>query len=457
MTDTQITAALLMKYDRPGPRYTSYPTVPEWRDEFDAAAREDALSAAAQHASVPLSAYAHIPFCKSRCAYCGCNVFLNAAGLVERYLSCLQQEIAQAAALLGVRRTVTQCHWGGGTPTFLDESQMERLFHALTAAFSFSPDAEIAIETNPASVSEKQLRCLRRLGFNRISFGVQDLDPAVQQAVCRNQTDTQTRAVIDLCRALGFRGINVDLIYGLPLQQERGWSATIDQVISMRPDRIAIYSYAHLPQRFPHQAPLDGLPRPDAPQKYALFALARQRLLDAGYHAIGMDHFALPGDELALALTRGALNRNFMGYTVQHAPDQVGFGASAISEVADCYIQNVKDAGAYCDAVEQGIAPVERGMRLTRDDVIRRWVIRRLMCAFTVDMKHFQQKFGAVFNTYFAQEMDALKYYEQEGMVAIDAERLNVTSLGAVFIRNICMVFDAYLKEQNKGMFSRTI
>ncbi|HDP33612.1 MAG TPA: oxygen-independent coproporphyrinogen III oxidase [Candidatus Hydrogenedentes bacterium] len=457
MEDTIITAALLEKYDRPGPRYTSYPTVPEWRDDFDANACLTAFDKARRHEDAPLSLYAHIPFCRSRCAYCGCNVALNAEESVDRYIACLEAELAMTAPMLAPRRRVTQCHWGGGTPTFLNESAMRRLFGAFADYFAFEPHAEIAVETNPASVTESQMRCLRDLGFNRISFGVQDLDPAVQQAICRNQTASQTRAGIELCRELGFRGINVDLIYGLPLQQETGWRRTIDAVIAMRPDRVAIYSYAHLPARFPHQASLDGLPRPDAPQKYALFALARQRLLDAGYAAIGMDHFALPEDELGRALSRGALNRNFMGYTVQHAPDQIGFGASAISEVADCYLQNLKDVDAYCSAVEQGRLPVEKGMQLSRDDVIRRWVIRKLMCAFMVDKELFEQRFGVPFDRYFSEARQALRYYEREGMISEEGRCLKITPLGSVFIRNICMVFDAYLNDRTKEIFSRTI
>ena len=457
MTGIPITAALLAKYDRPGPRYTSYPTVPEWRSDFNAAMYREALGIAAKQADTPLSLYVHIPFCRSRCAYCGCNVCVNAGDAIDRYLECLQKEIRQLATLLAPRRQVTQCHWGGGTPTFLNEAQMAALFETIADAFTLSNDAEIAIETNPTSVTESQLRCLASLGFNRISFGVQDLDPAVQQAINRNQTAAQTRQAMELCRELGFSGINTDLIYGLPLQQETGWMRTIEEIIDMRPDRLAIYSYAHLPARFPHQEPLDALPRPDAGGKYALFAAARQRLLDAGYCAIGMDHFALPEDELGQALATGTLNRNFMGYTVQHAPDQLGFGASAISEVADCYAQNLKDHQAWCDAIESGTLPVERGMRLNEDDRIRRWVIRKLMCTFRVDKAAFQAAFNTDFDQYFSHELEALKYYALEGMLSLDKDCLTVTALGAVFIRNICMVFDAYLKEQNQTLFSRTI
>ncbi len=458
MNAPRITPALLAKYDRPGPRYTSYPTVPTWRGDFDAAAYQQALDKAALQTDTPLSLYVHIPFCKSRCAYCGCNVTTTITDDdVARYTACLQRELSLTAQRLGNRRTVAQCHWGGGTPTFLDVSRLQALFEHMADAFVIAPDAEIAIETNPGSVTTEQVRCLRALGFNRISFGVQDLDPQVQAAIQRNQTSENTRTMTALCRELGFRGINFDLIYGLPMQQMEGWTTTIEQVIDMAPDRIAIYSYAHLPQRFDHQAPLDALPRPDAAGKYALFAAARQLLLDAGYTAIGMDHFALPDDELALALPRGALHRNFMGYTVQHAPDQIGIGASAISEAANCYMQNIKETRPYCDAVETGALPVARGMRLSRDDVVRRWVIRRLMCTFNVDASAFQEQFGIPFVRYFQQEMAALEYYVQEGLLTTNSGGIQITPLGSVFIRNICMVFDAYLKNKPNTLFSRTI
>lgn len=456
MADARITAELLAKYDRPGPRYTSYPTVPEWREDFDSEAHKTALQEA-KHSDAHVSLYTHIPFCKSRCAYCGCNVTVSDGETVEHYLDCLRKEISLVAQILGTGRQVTQCHWGGGTPTCLNETQMQQLFSHLASTFNFSRNAEIAIETNPSSVTESQLRCLAGMGFNRISFGVQDLDPAVQQAICRNQTDTQTRAAIDLCRNLGFRGINVDLIYGLPLQQEQGWMQTIEKIVDMKPDRIAIYSYAHLPARFPHQVPLDKLLRPDAAQKYSLFALARQHLLDAGYMAIGMDHFAQPDDELAMALSKGKLNRNFMGYTVQQVPDQVGFGASAISEIADRYIQNIKEPDAYCQALKMDRLPTERGLCLSRDDVIRRWVIRKLMCSFVLDKDAFNNTFGVAFDEYFREESERLKYFEEEEMVVFGDRQVTITPLGFVFIRNICMEFDAYLTAQKKEIFSRTI
>lgn len=458
MTDPAITPELLAKYDRPGPRYTSYPTVPEWGTDFDEAAYRRALEAASAQGNLPLSLYTHIPFCRQRCAYCGCTtITAPAAGAVSAYLDAVCAEIRQAAALLNGRKQVSQCHWGGGTPTFLDEDQMRRLFGALVEQFHFLDDAEIAIETNPHAVSRSQLETLRALGFNRISFGVQDLDPEVQRVMGRGQTPEQTREMLDFCRDLGFSGINMDLIYGLPLQAMTPWMTTMEQVIAMNPDRIAIYSYAHLPSRFAHQCPLDGLPRPDTAQKYALFAAARQRLIEAGYRPIGMDHFARPGDELARSLDNRTLHRNFMGYTVRQAPDQVGFGLSAISEVADCYAQNVKDLTQYCDTVAKGEFAVERGMALSEDDRIRRWVIRRLMCAFELDFTLAKETFGIDGARYFAAERELLEAYREEGMIELDGDCWRVTPLGTPFIRNICMVFDAYLKTSSKTLFSQTI
>ncbi len=458
MTAPAITPELLARYDRPGPRYTSYPTVPEWSADFGAEQYQAALAEAAAVPDAPLSLYVHIPFCPHRCAYCGCTT-ITAPGesLAAQYLEDVTQEIDRVAALLGARKSVSQCHWGGGTPTYLNEDQMRRLFYTLAGHFSFDADAEIAIETNPNAVTRKQLDLLRGLGFNRISFGVQDLDPDVQRAVGRNQTVEKTEEMLRYCRSLGFSGINMDLIYGLPLQQMEPWMQTIENIAAMRPDRIAIYSYAHLPSRFAHQQALDALPRPGTVEKYALFAAARNHLIEAGYRPIGMDHFALPEDELARSLDKRTLHRNFMGYTVRQAPDQIGFGLSAISEVSNCYAQNTKDPNLYHDLLGTGKLPVERGMRLSREDVIRRWVIRRLMCAFELDLGLLKDLFDLDGELYFKAERALLEAYQGEGMVDLGPECWRVTALGAPFIRNICMVFDAYLTASGKTLFSRTI
>ena len=458
MNSVSVTAELLAKYDRPGPRYTSYPTVPTWREDFGPTQYRQALESGARRPRAPLSLYAHIPFCVQRCAYCGCNTITDAeAGLVDQYLAAMKREITMVAHTLDPRKTVTQMHWGGGTPTFLNEEQIQDLFTTFQEKFQIRQDAEIAIETNPHTVSEAQLRCLRQLGFNRISFGVQDLNPAVQRAVGRGQAPRETRQVIAHARDLGFRGVNVDLIFGLPLQVVEEWRRTIETVIDMRPDRIAVYSYAHLPQRFAHQRALDGLPIPDATEKLALFAQARQQLLEAGYIAIGMDHFALPEDELAQALGAGILSRNFMGYTVKAAPDQIGLGVSAISEISDCYAQNTKRIEKYITALSNSQFSTEQGMTLSKDDCIRRWLIRQLICTFKINVDLLREVFGVRFEDYFAAELPQLEAYQSEGMIEKRGGCWEATPLGAVFIRNICMVFDVYLDKEQRVLFSRTI
>lgn len=458
MSVPEITAEMLARYDRPGPRYTSYPTVPVWHEGFTNSDYEAALKRAARETTTALSLYTHIPFCEKRCAYCGCNTIVNAAEeSMDRYLDQVLAEIALAAEALGERRQAAQCHWGGGTPTRLSMVQMERLFAAISNTFSFLPDSEIALETNPNTVTKEEVAFLRNLGFNRISFGVQDLSPRVQRAIGRNQDAEGIRQMTDYCRELGFRGINMDLIYGLPLQNSVDWRKTMEGVIAMRPDRVAIYSYAHLPQRFEHQRALDTLPRPDTAEKYALFAFARNALLEAGYIAIGMDHFSVPEDELARSLKDDKLNRNFMGYTVSQTPDQLGFGLSAISEIGGCYSQNHKDMTTYEEALAAREFPVERGLTLTEDDLIRRWTIRRLMCGFHLNLDDADARFQMDSKAYFAAEHELLQAYEEEGMIVLKERNWEVTPLGMPFIRNICMVFDAYLESAGKTLFSRTI
>ena len=376
---------------------------------------------------------------------------------MDHYLDSLLEEMRLAASHLGERKMLAQCHWGGGTPTHLSLVQMERLFSAITKHFTFQADAEIALETNPNTVTEETLRFLRKLGFNRISFGVQDLSPEVQGAIGRNQKEEGIRQMTEFSRELGFRGINMDLIYGLPLQRLDSWRRTLEGIIAMRPDRVAVYSYAHLPQRFEHQRVLDKLPRPGTEEKYALFVYARQELMKAGYCAIGMDHFAVPEDELALSLGSGQLNRNFMGYTVSQTPDQLGLGLSAISEIGGCYSQNTKELAVYEEALENKEFPVERGLRLSKDDLIRRWVIRRLMCTFRLDLDEVDARFQMDSEASFAAERTLLQAYEEEGMIELHERSWVLTPLGKPFIRNICMVFDAYLEGSGKTLFSRTI
>jgi len=457
--DLEITPDLLEKYDRPGPRYTSYPTAPEWRETFDDAAYREALARAAAEPEAPLSIYVHLPFCWERCLFCGCNVVISKRPEVShKYLDYLYREIAMAAEALGARRGVKQLHWGGGTPTYLDVPQIKALYGELTRHFTMAPDAEVALEVDPRVTSRAQLVALRQLGFNRISMGVQDLDAKVQAAITRNQTGEQTRTLFDWCRELGFGGINIDLIYGLPEQTMAGWEATVREIIAIRPDRLAVYSYAHLPNIIKHQKKLDALPRPTGPEKWELFALARRLFLEHGYRAIGMDHFALPEDELAIALDERRLHRNFMGYTVVPGTDMIGFGTSAIGEIGGAYAQNEKRPVMYYHALDEGRFPTMTGIALSREDEIRRWTIRQLICNFQLDFAEFEARHGAAYDSHFAAEEQALGEFYEEGFLTREAGGLRVLPLGQAFIRNICMVFDAYLKKpEGHRQFSRTV
>ncbi len=450
---------LLQKYDRPGPRYTSYPTAPEWSESFGADDYAQILAKADQEANEPLSLYFHLPFCWERCLFCGCNVIISKRPqIAEEYLTYLGKEMDLVLDLLPRRRKVTQLHWGGGTPTYLNPSQIAHLFDMITHHFQVQPEAEIAIEVDPRVTTDEQLQTLRRLGFNRLSMGVQDLDPHVQAVVNRNQTEEQTRRLFERCRELGFKGINIDLIYGLPEQRLETWENTLDTIIAIRPDRLAVYSYAHLPSRLKHQQKLEGRHIPLGAEKYALFALARKKFLRAGYRAIGMDHFALPTDELAVAMDERRLYRTFMGYTVVPAPDQIGFGVSAIGEIAGAYAQNEKRPAMYFKALREHRLPTHCGIRLTKDDEIRRWVIRQVMCNFYLDFAELKQRFGVNFEEYFAQECRELQEFVQDGFLVFHDRALQVLPLGQVFVRNICMVFDAYLrKPKAERLYSSTI
>ncbi len=459
MTDLDVSPELLKKYDRPGPRYTSYPTALEWAEDFGPADYAAALDRAAAQVDEPLSVYVHLPFCHERCLFCGCNVIISKRhSISDEYLGYLYRETAMVAERLGARRQVQQLHWGGGTPTFLHVPQLEALFGELARHFTFAADAEIALEVDPRVTTHEQLVALRELGFNRISLGVQDLDPKVQAAIARNQTLDETRQLIDWSRALGFGGVNMDLIYGLPEQTPATWEATVQETIALRPDRLAVYSYAHLPDRLKHQRRIDHLPRPTGPQKYGLFARARQRFLEAGYRAIGMDHFALPEDELAVALDAHRLHRNFMGYSVVPGSDQLGLGVSAIGEVGGVYAQNEKRPALYHQAIGAGRFATMCGTRLSSDDAVRRWVIRQLMCNFRLAFAELHRRYEIHYDDYFAEEEAALAPLYEEGFLTRTPDGLVVQPLGQVFIRNVCMVFDAYRKLPDAAAgFSRTV
>ena len=438
----------LRRYDVPAPRYTSYPTVPAWTNRIGPAAFAAALERASKTPDAPLSTYVHIPFCRERCAFCGCNVVVTRSrDKAEFYLETLAREIDTIAELLGQRRSLSQIHWGGGTPTFLDEKQIEALWSSITRRFQVLPDAEVAIEIDPVVTSRSQLQVLRRLGFNRISVGVQDLDPRVQKAIDRVQSVEETRAALDHARALGFKGINFDLIYGLPFQTPETWKKTLEQVIEMRPDRLAVYSFAHVPDVRPNQRRLPVMGIPKGGEKLELFRLAWEALTGAGYQQIGMDHFAVPEDELARAQSRRALGRNFQGYTVQAATEVVAFGVSAISDIGGIYAQSPHSLPRYYEAVNRGELAVERGAVLSADDVQRRSIISQLMCNFWADL-------GGVPG--FDRELERLAGPELEGLVEVHRREIEITPLGRIFVRNVATVFDAYLETQQQS-FSRTV
>ncbi len=455
-----ITQELVARYDRPGPRYTSYPTAPQFSASFRAADYGAALGRAARRPSEPLSLYVHIPFCESRCTYCGCNVVIAPhRGPEARYLEAVEREVALAAERLGDRRSVSQLHWGGGTPTYLAPAQCERLFMTITRHFTLAPGAEVAIEVDPCVTSDEHLATLRGLGFNRISMGVQDLDPRVQEAVNRVQSVELTRHQVELARRLGFTSVNIDLIYGLPFQTEEGFRSVARSAIQeLSPDRVAVFSYAHVPWLKPHQRALEKLPLPHGWEKFRIFAAGADAFLEAGYRFIGMDHFAKPTDELARALDRGTLHRNFMGYTVLPASDLVGFGMTAIGDVGGAFVQNEKNLARYERSISAGEFAVERGLVRTGEDDLRGGVIRRLICTFGLEFEWVRQRFGVDPRTVFERELASLDAPAADGLVEVDDAGIRVLPRGRVFIRNLCMPFDAYLpREVGPKLYSRTV
>ena len=401
----------------------------------------------------------HLPFCDTICYYCACNkIVTRNHAHAARYLDPLEREIAQVGALVEGERRVTQLHWGGGTPTFLSHDEMGRLMRALRGPFAFDDDAEISIEVDPRKVDVATVDFLAELGFNRMSVGVQDFDPSVQRAVNRVQSEAETRSVIDAARTAGFASINVDLIYGLPRQSVTGFAATLDKVIAAAPDRIALYSYAHVPQVFKSQRNIAvaDLPAPEA--KLDILALAIGRLTGAGYVYIGMDHFARPGDELAVAQRERRLHRNFQGYSTRPDCDLLGFGVSAIGSVANTYAQNVKTLDAYCDRLAANALAVFRGRALSREDLLRRHVIQRLMCDFEIRFADVERSHAIRFAEHFAPELAALAPLADDGIVTLDDASLTVTPVGRLLVRAVAMVFDAYLREaRDERRYSRVV
>ncbi len=450
---------LIRKYDRPGPRYTSYPTAPEWSDAFKADRWLEHL-ARADGEGGPLSVYVHLPFCVEMCRFCGCNVVAtHDRSRADAYLDVLEKEVALVAARLPRRREVSQLHWGGGTPTFLDPRQLERCHAILARSFRFTPDAEKAIEVDPAVTTCAQIETLAGLGFNRISMGVQDFDPKVQETVGRIQSEKETADLVEAARRNGFKGVNLDLIYGLPHQTEASWARTLERILAIHPDRMAVFGFAYVPWAKPHQRLLPESALPGSEQRVALFLAAVERFTQAGYRLIGLDHFALEADELARAQREGYLTRNFQGYTVRPAADTVAFGMSAISDLGGAYAQSSHRLKEWGDLVEGGVLPVERGASVTDDDVLRRFVINRVMCLLRLDLREVARRFGdAARSEIEASLRRGLEELTADGLVTFDGDVLHVMPLGQLLVRNVAMLFDAYLGRQGaKRQFSRTV
>ena len=458
------TIELLKLYDRPGPRYTSYPTAVEFHNGFTEAHYHERLKRADAESSAPLSMYAHLPFCEERCLYCGCNVVITKhRDVAARYMDHVLLEVDLLARHLPNRRSISQLHWGGGTPTYYAMDDLARLHAAIAERFTFTPDAEISIEVDPRVTSDTHIAGLRRLGFNRISMGVQDFAPVVQEAVHRVQSYELTKALVERSRAEGFQSVNIDLIYGLPYQTLDGFQHTLEQVLTIRPDRVAAYSFAFVPWIKAHMKHFPAETLPDAELKLQLLGRTIDAFTGAGYRFIGMDHFALPNDELSKAIECHTLSRNFMGYTVQSARDMVSLGISGIGDLQRAYVQNVKKLPDYYGALREGRFPIERGNMLSDDDVLRRHVITQLMCNGRLEIADVERRFGISFAETFAAELSELTGPVSpvaHGLVTVTPEAIVVTPLGRLFVRNVCMVFDRYLRAQRDGqkpVFSRTV
>ncbi len=451
---------LIRKYDVAGPRYTSYPTAVQFTPAFGArelAAQRSVI--AGRVTGGPLSLYVHIPFCAKVCFYCGCTkVVTNNRARGADYLARLLQEIPRRAALHGGAREVRQLHLGGGTPTFLSTDQLAELLATLRASFHFAPDCETSIEVDPRTVMPDTIHALRALGFNRVSLGIQDFDPRVQLAVNRVQSESATVAVVAAAREAEFESVSFDLIYGLPLQSQASFSRTIAKTIALRPNRLSLFNYAHLPHMFKTQRQIDATQLPTAEQKLALLGAAIGQLSDAGYDYIGMDHFALPEDELSKARAAGTLHRNFQGYSTHAECDLIGLGMSAISSFDDCFVQNTKELDDYQTRIDNGEIPVTRGYALSEDDRLRREIIMGLACQGVVDRADVERRWGIDFDRYFAGEIASLAGMADDGLIAFDNRCIRVLTPGMLLLRNICMNFDHYLRQSDtQQRFSRAI
>jgi len=450
---------LINKYDQAGPRYTSYPTAPQFHGGFGPDEYRK-ISQGTNASGNPLSLYFHIPFCDTVCFYCACNkVVTKDRSKGGEYLNRLHKEIAMQGALFDRDRTVDQLHWGGGTPTFISHEEMRELMRVTGEHFTLLDDdtGEYSIEVDPREASPETIGLLREIGFNRLSLGVQDFEERVQQAVNRIQSDKQTMEVLEAARTEGFRSISVDLMYGLPFQTVETFTRTLDRIIEVGPDRLSVFNYAHLPERFMPQRRINEADLPSPAVKLDILKLTIEHLGKAGYVYIGMDHFARPDDELTIAQQDGTLYRNFQGYSTHADCDLVGLGVTSIGMVSNTYSQNVRTMDEYYERIDAGQLPVFRGFELSQDDLIRRDVITRLICHFVLDFTKLEVQWGIKFADYFAEELEQLQGMANDGLLELDEKGIRVMPRGRLLIRNICMVFDYYLKQKNDTKFSRVI
>lgn len=456
---------LIKRYDKAGPRYTSYPTAIQFSETFDAdqyklfCKKSNAESRDAVNAK-PLSLYFHIPFCNTVCFYCGCNkVVTKDRSKAAPYLERVYKEMAMQSALFDNNRVVDQLHWGGGTPTFISNDEMCELMEKTREYFNLHDDdtGEYSIELDPREIDGNGITLLRKLGFNRISLGVQDFDPMVQKAVNRIQSEEETLAVINAARDNNFKSISLDLIYGLPFQNVDRFSKTLDKVIEASPDRLSIFNYAHLPEMFKPQRRINEADLPSAAEKLDILKISFDKLKDAGYLYIGMDHFAKPNDELAIAQRERTLYRNFQGYSTHADCDLVAMGITSIGQVSNSYSQNVKDLETYYQQIDAGQLPVYRGVELTDDDILRREVISQLICHFELNFAEIEKQFNINFHDYFASEIKSLAQFHEDGLINLSDKSIDVLPKGRLLIRNICMEFDYYIRQATKQRFSKVI
>ncbi len=452
--------ALISKYDQSGPRYTSYPTAVQFHEGFDEEAYKRVLSATNADGS-PLSLYFHIPFCDTICFYCACNkVATKDRTMAAGYLSRVHEEMRMQSELLDAGRVVTQLHWGGGTPTFISHDEMRELVTQTRKYFTLLDDdsGEYSIEIDPREAQGDTVKLLRELGFNRMSLGVQDFDERVQKAVNRIQTKQETLSVLQAARDEGFRSMSIDLIYGLPFQSVESFSSTLDQILEVDPDRLSVFNYAHLPERFKPQRRIIEEELPPPQEKLDILQMTIEKLSAAGYVYIGMDHFAKPGDELVKAQENGTLYRNFQGYSTHSDCDLIGLGATSIGMVGASYAQNMRSLDEYYQRIDSGHLAVFKGVELTRDDQIRRDVITKLICHFSLRMPEIESQWGIVFRDYFSAELARLGEMQQDGLLQVGDESIEVMPKGRLLIRNICMAFDAYINTKAaKGSYSKVI